>query len=186
MSDPITLSLVKLQRVLNEFGYDYVFIGGVSVFVFGRSRMTMDLDVIVDEDPSRRSDFVEALQKAGFMIFQSDLDVLDEGMHGSFFLEESMFRIDMKGIFSPKDRYSLENAVEAEFNGVPIRVDCPENIIINKLILGSEQDWEDAISVFVRNKDTLDMEELEKLARMNGVEEEFTLFFEELGSFDID
>ena len=92
----------------------------------------------------------------------------------------------MKGIFSPKDRYSLENAVEAEFNGVPIRVDCPENIIINKLILGSEQDWEDAISVFVRNKDTLDMEELEKLARMNGVEEEFTLFFEELGSFDID
>ena len=30
------------------------------------------------------------------------------------------------------------------------------------------------------------MEELEKLARMNGVEEEFTLFFEELGSFDID
>ena len=182
MSDPITLSLVKLQRVLNEFGYDYVFIGGVSVFVFGRSRMTMDLDVIVDEDPSRRSDFVEALRKAGFMNFQSDLD---EGMYGSFFLEESMFRIDMKGIFSPKDRYSLENAVEAEFNGVPIRVDCPENIIINKLILGSEQDWEDAISVFVRNKDNLDMEELEKLSRVNGVEEEFILFLEELGSFDI-
>ena len=69
---------------------------------------------------------------------------------------------------------------------MPIRVDCPENIIINKLILGSEQDWEDAISVFVRNKDNLDMEELEKLSRVNGVEEEFILFLEELRSFDID
>lgn len=76
----------------------------------------------------------------------------------------------------------IEHARIEKFNGIQLYVDRPENIIINKLLLGTEQDLEDAVSVFVRNYKTLDKDEMELLASKYSVLKEFISFVKETES----
>ena len=44
--DLISTLLSKLVKVFNELNINYVFVGGVVVLAFGRTRTTSDIDVL--------------------------------------------------------------------------------------------------------------------------------------------
>lgn len=46
--DPISESLRRLVKYFEMNKIPHVVVGGVSVFVLGRSRFTMDVDIILD------------------------------------------------------------------------------------------------------------------------------------------
>jgi hypothetical protein len=75
-----------------------------------------------------------------------------------------MFRIDMKGMYSQAEKESIEMALESVFNNVKVQINHPINIILYKLLFGSEQDYEDALAVYVRMKDFIDHDHLKKKA----------------------
>ncbi|MFX0066044.1 MAG: hypothetical protein ACFFC7_28080 [Candidatus Hermodarchaeota archaeon] len=60
--------------------------------------------------------------------------------------------------------------------GEPTFIQIPEEIIIAKLLYGSDQDWDDAYSILLRLKDQLDYKLLKKLE----VQEQATQELEEL------
>lgn len=69
MTDPITEILTKLVHYFNKNKIDYVIVGGVAVLVLGRTRMTMDVDVIIDHKNLDRDSFIEYLIAEGFRGF---------------------------------------------------------------------------------------------------------------------
>ncbi len=183
LSDPISKSLEKLVSYFSSNSIPYVIVGGVAVIVTGRTRMTSDVDIILDHQRIQREDFVEYLVKEGFDANLRDFDGFDEKGHCSVFFKEGMFRIDIKGAYTNLDNESIEMALSETFNGIPVKINHPINTILFKLKFGSEQDYEDALAVYVRNMERIDHDFLTSKALKMKIKNELDSFLEEVNSF---
>lgn len=181
--DPISESLRRLVKYFNEHQIPYVVVGGVSVFVFGRSRFTMDLDIILDHTKLDREDFIAYLQKNNFDANLNDLVGFDEKTHCNFFYREGMFKIDIKGIYSELDSESIEMAVTGIYNGIKLKVNHPANIIVFKISFGSEKDYEDALTVYIQNFEKIDDVFLLKKADKMKIKKEMQQFLNQVNDF---
>ncbi|MCY3415133.1 MAG: hypothetical protein INQ03_26005 [Candidatus Heimdallarchaeota archaeon] len=170
MSDNIiSLLLNRLVKVFNDLDINYAFVGGVAVIAFGRIRTTSDIDVIIDHRNLNREKFVHSLRDTGFDITLRDLDNFDEKMHVNFFDTNTMFRIDMKGIYKEKDEETIREGKIVNFVDLQIKLDSFENIIVNKLLFGSQIDIEDAMAILTRNFNNIDFELLKQKSVKLGV-----------------
>lgn len=86
--------------------------------------------------------------------------------------KDSLFRLDIKGIYEQKEEITLKNRKKIDYEGITMYIASPEDTIANKLYYGSEQDLEDAESIYVRRED-LDREYLEERCEALGVSDEF-------------
>lgn len=125
--------------------------GGISVIIHGRIRTTMNIDVILDQNKIDTSSFIDMLQENGFDANPNDFQGFEERMHVSIFHKETMFRIDFKGAYEEKDFISINEAIDVTYNGHPMKIDNPINLIVNKLLFGADFDLEDVISVLENN-----------------------------------
>lgn len=164
--------LSRLVKVFNALAINYVFVGAVAVIAFARTRTTSDIDVIIDHTSIDLEKFVELLQNNGFDATINDMKNFKDKLHVNFFDKESMFRIDVKGIYSDKDKESINEAANIEFNNIKLRIDSFENLIINKLLFGSQIDIEDALATLTKNYPQIDLDLLYKKANKLGVSEE--------------
>jgi hypothetical protein len=57
----------SLFRALNATGVRYVIVGGVAAVLHGHARLTVDVDLIVDFEPTATRTFVQALVDLGFV-----------------------------------------------------------------------------------------------------------------------
>jgi len=157
---------------LNREKIDYVLVGAIAVMVYGSPRTTVDLDLVVSVEEGELENFADYLQGEGFFADPEDMkQAFREKTHFSAEEKESLFRLDIKGIYEKKERVTLENRKKIDYEGMEIYVASPEDTIANKLYYGSEQDIEDAESIYVRQGDKLDHEYLEEMCEALGVEE---------------
>ena len=61
-----------------------------------------------------------------------------------------IFRVDLKGIYNTFAKKSIEMGHKVTLFDLEINVDSPELLIVSKLCYGSEQEFEDAASIFLR------------------------------------
>lgn len=176
--DKLTQIVKNIHHYCEENNIDYVIVGGFSVLVFGRTRMTMDIDIIIDHNQLDYDHFVNHFRKHGFDINRSDLEVLDEELHGSFFEKDTMFRIDLKGVHGNNEQISIKHALLANFNNVKAYFDNPNQLIAHKLKFGSEQDLEDAYAVYYRSQELIDHNLLTSFAANLGVSRELEEFLD--------
>ncbi len=181
--DPISESLKRLVKYFDENNIPYVVVGGVSVFVLGRSRMTMDVDIILDHTKLNREEFVNYLRKNNFDASLDDFIGFDEESHCTFFYKTGMFRIDVKGIYSNLDQESIERAIVGIYNDIKLKISNPVDLILFKLKFGSEQDYEDALAVYIRNKERIDHNFLTKKALKMEIKDELDSFLKRIITF---
>ena len=176
--DNLTNIVKTFHSYCKQNNIDYVIVGGFSVLVFGRTRMTMDIDIIIDHKKIDYDHFVNHFRACGFDINRSDLEALDDKLHGSFFEKNSMFRIDLKGVYGENEQNSIKYALLAKFNNVEAYFDNPNQLIAHKLKFGSEQDLEDAYAVYFRSQELIDHDLLTSFAANLGVSKELIEFLE--------
>lgn len=181
--DPISESLKRLVKYFDENNIPYVVVGGVSVFVLGRSRMTMDVDIILDHTKLNREEFVNYLRKNNFDASLDDFIGFDEESHCTFFYKTGMFRIDVKGVYSSLDQESIERAIVGIYNDIKLKISNPVDLILFKLKFGSEQDYEDALAVYIRNKERIDHNFLTKKALKMEIKDELDSFLKRITTF---
>lgn len=159
---------------LNENNIDNVIVGGFAVLFYGNPRTTMDIDYViqlVDEDIPI---LIKFLQENGFYADEDDMRAaLKEKSHCTVEDKETMFRLDIKGVYSEMDERVLRNKRKLKFNDTTVYLASPEDTIANKLLFGREQDLEDALGIYVRQYGTLDMEYLEGICKKTGVYDAF-------------
>ena len=112
LSDQNPTSREKLGKDVEINSIPYVIVGGVAVIVTGRTRMTTDVDIILNHERIQRENFVKYLVSEGFDANIRDFDGFDEEGHCSIFFKEGMFRIDIKGTYSELDHESIEMALD--------------------------------------------------------------------------
>ena len=179
MTNLIRDLLYRLKVVFDELHIDYVIVGGIAVIAFARVRTTGDIDVIIDHEGLDIPQFVELLNKHGFDASLNDFINLKEKLHVNFYDKDTMFRIDLKGIYKEKDRQSIFESQIVEFEGMKLHLDSFENLIVNKLLFGSETDIEDAIATVAGNYNAIDFPLLEQKATQLGVLQELKKLMED-------
>ncbi len=154
---------------LNELGIEYVVVGGFAVMYHGRPRATADMDILAALDHTYAEKLALCLEKRGFFAEVEDLKTaLKEKSHCTMEDKETMFRLDIKGVYDDADRRALDNRVLIEWSGTKMYIASAEDTVINKLLWGREQDLEDALSIITRQED-MDKEYLKRTARDVGV-----------------
>lgn len=161
------------EDVLRAASVDHVFVGGVTVLAFGMPRTTTDVDVIAAVEPGKVPMIVEGFRRAGFALSAQDLhDALVEGGHVTVHDSRSVYRIDLVPARTDAHREALRTKRRVPWRGRRLPFAAPEHTIVMKLRWGSEQDLEDALAIYLRQKGRLDLRAMRSFARRNHVTRE--------------
>lgn len=145
---------LRVIKALNDHGVRYVIVGGFAAYLHGNRRITVDLDIVVDLDPSEARKAVDAVLSTGMQprlpvdpyLFTDketrDSWVRDKGMIVFSFIDSSApgFLLDLF-VREPKDftsLYSKRKQVTAD--GLTIPVCGIDDLIEMKLAAGRPQD----------------------------------------------
>ncbi len=151
------------EDVLRANRVDHVFVGGVTVLAFGMPRTTTDVDVIAVIDARKIPKIVTGFQRAGFFASAQD-------MHDA--LVGSTYRIDLVPSSTAAHRETLKTKRRIAWRGRRLPMAAPEHTIVMKLRWGSDQDLEDALAIYLRQKEELDVRTMKAFARRQGVSRE--------------
>jgi len=158
---------------LNEKNINYCIVGGFAVVFHGNPRSTMDIDFVLQIEGNDIPAVVRFLQDNNFFADEEDMRAaFSEKSHCTVEDKETMFRLDIKGVYNEMDERVLKNKVRFDFLGTPIYLASAEDTIANKLLFGREQDINDALGIYVRQEPKLDTNYLEALCLRLGVQGE--------------
>lgn len=162
--------LTLVCNFLNESSIEYVIVGGMAVLFYGSPRTTMDIDYIIQLKDRDIPGLVKFFQDNGFFADEYDMRAaFEEKSHCTVEDKETMFRLDIKGVYSEMEERALRNKKKTELDGTVIYIASPEDTIANKLLFSREQDFKDALGIYVRQQDNLDMEYLTYICKKIGV-----------------
>jgi predicted nucleotidyltransferase len=151
--------LIKnVAQALDSHSIPYMVIGGQAVLVYGRPRLTRDIDITlgIDVDEFALIEHVSTTLKLKILTpdaqnFAAKTRVLPTEE------PESNFRVDFIFSFSNYERQALQRATQVMIKGYPIRFASCEDLVIHKMVAGRAIDEEDVKSVLARNRDNLDL-----------------------------
>jgi hypothetical protein len=159
-----------VERALSAAGVDHVFVGGLAVIAFGRRRTTEDVDVLVAFQDADVPRLLSEFRGRGFRTSEWDLRAaLAEGEHCTIDDTRSEYRVDLSSAATASARHALRHRVAIRFRGLELPVARPEHTIVMKLRFGSDQDIEDAMAIYLRQKDRIDRGLLTRFAARQGV-----------------
>lgn len=146
----------EVFRKLNKYRVKYLVIGGIAANLQGFSRLTMDLDIMLEPERDNFERLFDAMDELGY---EQSTPVKLKDMH----FEEGHVKItDWKGIImvfrNPKDELdrvdvflknpmgfdrAYKNHEIREINGTRVHVACIDDLIELKELSGREKDWRD-------------------------------------------
>lgn len=164
--------LHQIVRFLIKQRIPYLLIGGLALSFWGRPRMTLDLDFLIEIDEA-------GLEKLGILAkrerFRTDTEWLKWNplLKGSQIrLEIGRLPVDLMAPRDNQDRAALKRARHRKLGRRYYRVISPEDFVLQKLKVGRQRDFEDAVTVLERMRGKLDLVYLRMWARKLGILEE--------------
>jgi predicted nucleotidyltransferase len=155
--------LKKIARRLDEDKIPYMIIGGQAVLVYGRPRLTRDIDITLGID-------IDNFSLAEKVCRKLRLKVLPEkpkefaGQTNVLPAEEprSKIRVDFIFSFTEYEAQAIKRAKKVIMDEYPVKFASPEDVIIHKMLAQRSIDTEDVRSILIRNKGSLDLKYIKK------------------------
>ncbi|MBI4895092.1 MAG: hypothetical protein HY831_01230 [Candidatus Aenigmarchaeota archaeon] len=167
--------VIDFVKVLNKCNIKYVIVSGYVSIVFGRSRQTEDVDMLVAEVPYEEfEDLWDEITKE-FECMNTDNpkdayeNYLKEGSAIRFYRKDNPFpNMEFKFAKEKDDFYSINNSIRLLISGNELEISPIEFHIAYKFYLGSEKDFEDAKFVFNIFRKNIDLDLLKNhLKKLN-------------------
>ena len=163
----------KVIECLEESDITYVVIGTITSSYYGRSRSTTDVDILIDDTPKKIHQLENTFKKHEFELSENEIsEAVAEESHCSIFLNNCPFRVDISGNYSSVSSRALKNRLLLKIFTKEGYIQKAEDLIIGKLVYGKDgnsRDYEDALSVLIRQKDKLDFQYLRFFSAKEGV-----------------
>ncbi|MCK4730685.1 MAG: hypothetical protein KAT28_05190 [Candidatus Aenigmarchaeota archaeon] len=176
--DKILSDLDKFVLETLEFmDFKYVIVSGYIPILFGRSRGTEDVDIIIEKMSYENFfGFYEKLTKSGYWFLNSEnpkelFEMLEEGDSIRLAKRDIVIpNIELKFPKNKYDNYSLQNSRIVIIDSNQLRISSLEIQIPYKFYLGSEKDIEDALYLYDLFSDKLDKSILLNFCKDFGIE----------------
>ncbi|MHC4752932.1 MAG: nucleotidyltransferase [Planctomycetota bacterium] len=156
--------LIKnIAQRLDQEKIPYMIIGGQAVLLYGRPRLTRDIDITLGIDTDKFA-LIEGVYKnlnlkplaENPQDFARDTKVLPTEE------PESKVRVDFIFSFTPYEARAIKRAKQVLLDDYPAKFASCEDVIIHKMVAGRAIDDEDVKSILAKNKDTIDFKYIEK------------------------
>ncbi|KXK56149.1 MAG: hypothetical protein UZ05_CHB002000320 [Chlorobi bacterium OLB5] len=148
MSEPL---LEKISEALNKNGLDYIVIGGQAVLIYGYSRFTNDIDILVGVDFTKLKFIDDICNEIGLTRLKDDEFTRKTNVI-PLFDPKSNFRADLIFSYTDFEKEAISRAVTALKNGVSVRYATIEDLILMKLYASRAIDIEDIKKLVLLNK----------------------------------
>lgn len=140
----------SIQEFLEEKGWDFFFIGGVAVQVWGQPRLTQDIDLTVFTNLINEPAYIDALLACYSPKF-SDADqfaltnrVLPMFTHGGIGIDVTL------GGLSDISEALFRSSYQSFVGGHNLRICSADDLVIMKTVAARPRDWIDVESVIIR------------------------------------
>jgi len=138
-------------------------IGGQAVLVYGRPRLTRDIDITlgIDTDKFALIERVCKKLKLGTLAenpqdFARDTKVLPTEQ------PDSKVRVDFIFSFTPYEAQAIKKAKQVLIDDYTVKFASCEDVIIHKMVAGRAIDEEDVKSILAKNRDIIDFVYIDK------------------------
>jgi predicted nucleotidyltransferase len=167
--DRLAKALKALRSALDKTGVPWMFIGGIAVIAHGVLRQTRDIDAALWGPAIRPEELIPLLAKA--RIKPQSKDSLEIALRSQVLLmrhEPTNVDLDIAFSFFPFEREAIARAVEKEFDGVPICIATPEDLIIYKATAWRDRDRDDIEHLLTLFGPTINADRVLDLVRQIG------------------
>lgn len=156
--------VIDFVRILDRNKVKYVLVSGYVSILFGRSRSSEDIDIIVKKIPKRRFSVLwQEISKKNFECLVPDNF---ESAYAKYLMKHTSIRFSRKDqpipnieFMFPKaedlDNWVLKNGRQVRLNRYALKISPIELQIAYKLFLGSKKDIEDARHLYQLFKENL-------------------------------
>lgn len=162
--------LSRLEKIFKATKLKYVIVGGIAVIHYGHIRATQDIDIIIEDDPSKLSQFLGLLRSYNFDVMKEQIKMAyQEHTNISIFDNESFLRLDIKIADKKRELDVLKNAIREKILGLELSIAPIEYVLIGKIIymgkiddipdseLLEYQDIIDFLTIFHANKEKVNL-----------------------------
>lgn len=153
----------KITQQLDYQNIPYMIIGGQAVLLYGRPRLTRDIDFTlgIDVDDYSKIEHLCRVLKLNMLVkdpesFAAETRVLPTEDRSS------KIRVDFIFSFMPFERQAIQNAKSVQLGDVSVKFASCEDVIIHKLIAGRAIDVEDTKIILLKNRTTINIGYIEK------------------------
>ena len=159
--------VLDFSEILQELNIKHVFVSGYIALLFGRSRISEDVDILVEKLSSE--DFTSLWKALGNKFYCHNTDEIkiayDEYLNHNLALRFSKLdivipNIEFKWVSNMQHEHALQDSLTVLLNGKVIMISSLEIQIAYKLYLNSDKDLEDARYLFELFREKLDLEKL--------------------------
>jgi predicted nucleotidyltransferase len=162
-------ALDALRRALDKTGVPWMVIGGIAVIAHGVPRQTQDVDATLWGPAIHADHLLPLLAKA--KIRPRPEHSAEVARHTQVYLmrhEPTEVDLDIGFSWLPFEREAMDRAIEVVFNGVPICIATPEDLIIYKAGAWRDRDRDDIERLLTLYASTIDTERVLGLVRQIG------------------
>lgn len=171
--------VIKFVNILDKNEINYVLVSGYIAILFGRSRETEDIDIILEKISFKKFEklWAELQKEFECLNTSSAKEAYDE-----FLLNQTSIRFAYPGEFIPNmeikfpkkefEKETLENKLIVKSEKYSLKISNLEKQIAFKLFLSSEKDLEDARHLWNIFKENLNKQKIiEKAKELNVLED---------------
>jgi hypothetical protein len=145
-------------------GHRWYLFGAQAVNVFGRPRLTADVDVTLEWARPELGALVKKAREHGFQLLVSDpAKFLKETSVVPFVHLATNMPLDVVIAASGFEQELLKNARSIRLGGMSIPVIAPDDLVITKILAGRPKDLDDAASVLREQRGRIDLARLRRI-----------------------
>jgi len=141
----------------------YMIIGGQAVLLYGRPRLTRDIDITLGVDTDKFA-LIQGVYKNLKLkpLVENPQDFARSTKVLPTEEPESKIRVDFIFSFTPYEAQAIKKAKQVLFDDYPVKFASCEDVIIHKMVAGRAIDDEDVKSILAKNKDIIDFKYIRK------------------------
>jgi predicted nucleotidyltransferase len=173
----------KVAEQLDKENIPYMIIGGQAVLIYGRPRLTRDIDITlgVDTDKFSLIDKVCNQLKLRLLVEKpEDFAVKTKVLPAEE--QESKIRVDFVFSFTQYEAQAIKNAKRVQVGDYPVNFASREDVIIHKMVAGRAVDEEDVKSILAKKSQTIDLEYIRKWLSEFAQIQEYSRILEQFNS----
>ncbi len=180
--DELRRALVELVAFLESRRIPYMIVGAMAVAVWGRPRATVDIDVTLRIDRDDLESLAAHAESSGFRLDRQWLEWNPSLRGHQIRLARGGLTMDAMRPRDAHEEGAFARRREIPAEGRTLWFVAPDDLILMKLKAGRPRDFEDAVTVLVAQRRSLDETYLADWAARLGISGELTYLLGAAGS----
>jgi hypothetical protein len=165
-SRPLDEVLAGIASAMQACALRWYLFGAQAATLWGRPRLTADVDVTAEIAPERRDGFLDAMKQRGFRLRFDDSEFVSRTRVLPFIHTGTGIPVDVVLAGPGLEEEFFARAIEVYVEATVIPVISPEDLIITKILAGRPKDIEDVRGVLRERAETLDISRIRMMLRL--------------------